>query len=105
MKMSSVSTNHCTECKKLINQVEENDKIISDLRKKVIHLQDELLFAQKEIIEYQNLKRIDSASHSNDEDSGQWHISSERQRDTGIEIFIFHRFLHDFCFLLNFLIL
>jgi hypothetical protein len=88
MKMSSMSTNHCTECKKLINQIEEDDRIISNLRKKIIHLQDELLFAQKEIIEYQNLKRIDSVSstsHSNDDDSGQWHISSERQRDTGKE--------------------
>ncbi|RIA92075.1 hypothetical protein C1645_821147 [Glomus cerebriforme] len=79
--------NNCIECKKKHNQIEEYDKIISSLRAKIIVLQDELLLAQKEIIEYQgliNLKRIDyvdSASHSNDDDSGQWHISSERQRD------------------------
>ena len=79
-----MSTNHCTECKKLINQDEEKDKIISNLRKKIIHLQDELLFAQKEIIEYQNRKRADPVSRLNEEDS-QWHISSERQKDTGIK--------------------
>ena len=84
MKMSSVPSNHCIECKKLISQIEEDGKVISNLRKKIIHLQDELLFAQKEIIEYQNRKRADPVSRLNEEDS-QWHISSERQKDTGKE--------------------
>jgi hypothetical protein len=75
--------------KKKNNRIEEYDKIISNLRAKVISAQDELLLAQKEVIKYQrllNLKRIDyidSVSHSNGNDSDQWYISSE-QRDIGI---------------------
>ncbi|CAB4375903.1 unnamed protein product [Rhizophagus irregularis] len=87
--MSTLSNNHynqCIECKKKNNQIEEYDKIISNLRAKVISAQDELLLAQKEIIEYQrllNLKRINyinSVSNLNGNNSDQCHISSE-QRD------------------------
>lgn len=87
--LSNIHYNQCIECKKKHNQIEEYDKIISNLRAKVISAQDELLLAQKEIIEYQrllNLKRInyiDSVSHLNGNNSDQWHISSE-QRDIGI---------------------
>ncbi|GBB84859.1 hypothetical protein RclHR1_11430007 [Rhizophagus clarus] len=72
--MSSLSNNHynqCFECKKKSDRIEERDKIISNLRAQIINTQDELLHAQKEIIEYQrllNLKRINyinPVSHPN----------------------------------------
>ncbi|CAG8474350.1 12699_t:CDS:2 [Funneliformis mosseae] len=84
-----MSTNYnCSECKKLKIKSEDDDKIITSLRKKVIGLQDDLLFAQKEIIELKHelissgkLNSVTQSNYDNHENL-RVYFSTKQQKNT-----------------------
>ncbi|CAI2167990.1 2858_t:CDS:2 [Funneliformis geosporum] len=87
--MSTYSTNYnCPECKKLNIKIEEDDRIITSLRKKVIGLQDDLLFAQKEIIELKhelnNSRKSNFVTQSDDDnhENLRTYFSTKQQKNT-----------------------